>query len=374
MSGVNLTGLTESQVTSLTTDLAAKLTASSSLDATKLTGALPAISGASLTNLTAGNLTGTLPAISGANLTSLTAGNLTGTLPAISGANLTGVIATTATKWATARTLAGNSVDGSANVTFANKFIVQGTTDSGLSGPQFLGALGTGLVKNTTTTGVLSIAAAGTDYLTPTGIGSGLTSLTAGNLTGTLPAISGANLTSLTAGNLTGTLPAISGVNLTSLTAGNLTGTLPAISGVNLTSLNASNLSSGTVPNARIGNNNVRTICYVAGSESSGAPTLATTDGEKSFFYNLTGAMTALTGKPGLTCQTNAGTATIQINKNGGVAGTLSPTLACTTGFGANTPASWPVSAIAANDALDFSITAVSGATRITVCIGATVN
>lgn len=62
-----------------------------------------------------------------------------------------------AAKWTTARNLAGNSVDGSANVPFANAFIVQGTTDAGLSGAQFLGALGTGLVKNTTTTGVLSI-------------------------------------------------------------------------------------------------------------------------------------------------------------------------------------------------------------------------
>jgi hypothetical protein len=65
-----------------------------------------------------------------------------------------------ATKWTTARTLAGNSVDGSANVAFANKFIAQGTTDAGLSAAQFLGALGTGIVKNTTTTGVLSIAVA----------------------------------------------------------------------------------------------------------------------------------------------------------------------------------------------------------------------
>lgn len=66
-----------------------------------------------------------------------------------------------AAKWTTARTLAGNSVDGSANVAFANKFIVQGTTDTGLSAAQFLGALGTGIVKNTTSTGVLSIAVAG---------------------------------------------------------------------------------------------------------------------------------------------------------------------------------------------------------------------
>ncbi len=69
--------------------------------------------------------------------------------------------ATTAAAWTTARNLAGNSVNGSANVAFANKFIVQGTTDAGLSAAQFLGALGTGIVKNTTTTGVLSIAVAG---------------------------------------------------------------------------------------------------------------------------------------------------------------------------------------------------------------------
>lgn len=65
-----------------------------------------------------------------------------------------------AAKWTTTRSLAGNSVDGSIDVAFSNKFIVQGTTDAGLSGAQFLGALGTGIVKNTTTTGVLSIAVA----------------------------------------------------------------------------------------------------------------------------------------------------------------------------------------------------------------------
>lgn len=79
--------------------------------------------------------------------------------------------------WSTARLLAGNSVNGSANVAFANKFIVQGTTDTGLSGAQFLGALGTGIVKNTTSTGVLSIAVAGTDYVIP-GANSNITSLT----------------------------------------------------------------------------------------------------------------------------------------------------------------------------------------------------
>lgn len=80
--------------------------------------------------------------------------------------NLTGNVTGSASTWATARSLAGNSVNGSADVPFTNKFIVQGTTDAGLTNAQFLGALGTGLVKNTTTTGVLSIAVSGTDVKT----------------------------------------------------------------------------------------------------------------------------------------------------------------------------------------------------------------
>lgn len=63
-----------------------------------------------------------------------------------------------AAKWTTARNLAGNSVDGSAGVPFANAFVVGGTADSGLSGAQFLGALGNGLLVNATTSGTLSIA------------------------------------------------------------------------------------------------------------------------------------------------------------------------------------------------------------------------
>lgn len=66
-----------------------------------------------------------------------------------------------AAKWTTARNLAGNSVDGSANVPFSNSFICGGTSDSGLSSAQFTGSLGTGIVKNTTSTGALSIAVAG---------------------------------------------------------------------------------------------------------------------------------------------------------------------------------------------------------------------
>ncbi len=46
-------------------------------------------------------------------------------------------------------------------------YIVQ-TASSGLSAEQALGALATGMLKNTTTTGVLSIGTAGTDYTSPT--------------------------------------------------------------------------------------------------------------------------------------------------------------------------------------------------------------
>lgn len=95
-------------------------------------------------------------------------GKGSGTVTSVTSANSNATVATTTTtpvitivsapKWSTARNLAGNSVDGSTDVAFSNKFIVQGTTDAGLSGAQFLGALGTGILKNTTTTGVLSIA------------------------------------------------------------------------------------------------------------------------------------------------------------------------------------------------------------------------
>ena len=73
----------------------AGLFTSTTIDATVLTGNLPAVSGASLTALNATNLgsgtvpdarfPATLPAASGTNLTSLPAANLTGTLPAMAG-------------------------------------------------------------------------------------------------------------------------------------------------------------------------------------------------------------------------------------------------------------------------------------------------
>jgi hypothetical protein len=58
------------------------------MTSSKLTGALPAISGASLTSIPAGNLTGT---VADARITTLTSSKLTGALPAIDGSALTGL-------------------------------------------------------------------------------------------------------------------------------------------------------------------------------------------------------------------------------------------------------------------------------------------
>jgi hypothetical protein len=99
------------------------------------------------------------------------------------------------------------------------------TPDATLSNSFAFSSLATGLLKNQTGTGNLSIAVADTDYLTPAGNGSSLTNLNASNLA-------------------SGTLP-----------DARFPITLPAVSGVNLTNLNASNLASGTVPDDRLSAN-----------------------------------------------------------------------------------------------------------------------
>ena len=74
----------------------------------------------------------------------------------------------------------------------AKKYIVQ-TADSALPGAQALAALGTGLVKNTTGTGVLSVGAAATDYVAPSAYASanGLT-MSTGKMLGRTTASTGA--------------------------------------------------------------------------------------------------------------------------------------------------------------------------------------
>ena len=66
-----------------------------------------------IVGMSSSKLSGTLPAVSGANLTNLPAANLTGSLPAISGAALTGISAgiTMADQWRTYNTqsISGNT-------------------------------------------------------------------------------------------------------------------------------------------------------------------------------------------------------------------------------------------------------------------------
>lgn len=131
-------------------------------------------------------------------------------------------------------------------------FITQ-TPNTTLTNEQSLSLLSTGLVKNASGTGILTIAVPGIDFLAVNGNGSQLTNLNASNLaSGTVPDA-----------RFPAVLPALSGINLTNLNATNLsTGTvpdarfpsiLPAVSGANLTNLNGTNITSGTVNQARLG-------------------------------------------------------------------------------------------------------------------------
>lgn len=159
-----VTSTSQAPITLTTTGTSGNATfTSNTLNVPNYTFTLPTASTSVLGGV---KIDGTSITISGGVISATTGGS--GTVTSVTSADANATVANTTTtpvitivsapKWATARNLAGNSVDGSANVAFANKFIVQGTTDAGLSGAQFLGALTTGIVKNTTTTGVFSIA------------------------------------------------------------------------------------------------------------------------------------------------------------------------------------------------------------------------
>jgi len=98
--------------------------------ASKLTGALPAISAANLTAIPAGNLTGT---VADARISALTASKLTGALPAISGASLTNLPAD-----ATKLPAAGGALTG--NVTSDSKLTIGSSTVQGAKVGIYTGA------------------------------------------------------------------------------------------------------------------------------------------------------------------------------------------------------------------------------------------
>lgn len=224
----------------------------------------------------------------------------------------------------------------------ANGTYISQTPISGVANGQAMSALATGLVKNTTSTGVQSIASAGTDYqtpltagvdyLAPNGSGAGLTALNASALASgtvpdarfpsTLPALNGSALTSLNASQLgsgtipdarfPATLPALNGSALTALNASNLASgtvpdarfpaTLPALSGANLTALNASNLASGTVPLGRLsGITNIEISAAAAIAYSKLNLTGAIVDGD------LAGGITVAKGGTGVATFTSNG-------------------------------------------------------------------
>ena len=218
--------------------------------------------------------------------TSTIAGNISGNA----------ATATSADKWTTARTLAGNSVDGSSNVTFTNKFIVQGTSDSGLSGAQFLGSLNSGILKNTTTTGVLSIAQADVDYLTPLSIssysGSNVRVITydnKGRVTGGTDASASDLSNGVTgSGNIvlatspTLTTPNIGAATGTSLTlsgqfTSNVTGTAPFVVA---STTEVANLRAATATRAtNIAGGNAGAIPYQSAANTTGFSTTVATAG-----------------------------------------------------------------------------------------------
>lgn len=138
------------------------------------------------------------------------------------------------------------------------------TADGTLSAEFALGSLSTGLLKNTTTTGDLSIAAAGTDYADPAALNaSALTSGTVpdARFPATLPSASGANLTSLNASNLSsGTVAA---------------GRMPALTGDVTTSAGAvaTSIAAAAVSNAKLANMAQGTIKGRAAGAGTGDPT-----------------------------------------------------------------------------------------------------
>ena len=281
-------------------------------------GALPAVSGANVTNLNAGSITnGTL---SDSRLSSnvtiqgntfngnsqLVQLNGSGALPTLNGANLTNLSATQLTSGTVANarlsasvTLQGNAFNGANQLVQLNG---SGTL------PALNGSALTNLNATNLSTGTVADARLSTNVTLQGNTFNGanqLVQLTAG---GALPTLDGSNLTNLTAGNITagGTLPALNGSALTNLNATNLStgtvanarlsnsvtlqgntfngasqlvqltagGILPVLSGANLTSLNATNLSTGTVADARLSAN-----VTVQGNTFNGANQLVQVNG-----------------------------------------------------------------------------------------------
>ncbi len=153
------------------------------------------------------------------------------------------------------------------------------TTTTGINGT-LLASLSTGLLKNTTSTGVPTIAQAGTDYLTPAGSAALLTNFptlnqnttgTASNVTGLVALTNGGTGASTAATARTnlglGTLATLNTVGSAEITNGSILGA--DIASATITS---SNLATGSVTSANILDGTITTadVANIAASEISG--------------------------------------------------------------------------------------------------------
>jgi hypothetical protein len=208
------------------------------------------------------------PTGNGSGLTALTATNLgSGTVPT---ARLATGTANSSTFLRGDQTWAAPSGTG-ANA--AGTYLVQTATNAPANA-QVLGTLATGLAKITTTTGVVSIAAAGTDYLTPTGSGASLTGLTKAQV-------------------------GLSAVENTALSTWAGSANLTTLGTVTAGSLDAARIASGTLATARIGSGTPAASKYVDGG--TGAWTTLPSGGSGDWFATLTNAEVSITGATTLT-------------------------------------------------------------------------
>lgn len=165
-------------------------------------------------------LTANTLALSSATQASLA---LAGTaLQTVSSASLTDSTATGRSLITTASAATGLATLGGAEAT--GKYVLGGTSDSILTNAQFLGALGSGLVKVATTTGILSTATVGVDYAPATsgasllkGASGGFASAVSG--TDYAPATSGSSILKGSAG---GFANAVSGTDYAPATTGSV--------------------------------------------------------------------------------------------------------------------------------------------------------
>jgi hypothetical protein len=171
------------------------------------------------------------------------------------------------------------------------------------------------------------------------------------------------------AGNIKGS-GTVSGNQLVSTVA---TGTAPLVinSTTQVPNLNAS-LLGGQPSNAYLLATpaaSTRGITYLGGCDTCSV--LQDTDDQRTIYLNVVGAMTINS----VTCYSDAGAPTINIQRNGTATEILSSALACSTSGTTSTTFAAGQSALNLNDTLDFEMVSAGGvAKRVTVIIKTTVN